>query len=570
MAKLFIQQLWKIKTDWDEPLDSETQQKWMELRSALSQLNIIQVPRCVIFPNAVFYGLHGFADASNAAYGACLYLRSVFADGSARLRLLSSKSKVAPMHELSIPRKELCAALLLTRLVQKVIPAMQVPFQKVMLWSDSTIVLAWLRKPPSSLQTFVRNRVAEIQTNTSEYQWSHIRSEFNPADLVSRGQLPEALSRNSLWWDGPSFLTRPEYETEMIYDVSDEEIPEMKVAVTMPVVATEPFPLFSSQSSFRKIQRIMGYVLRFAANCKKKSAEERLLLPYLTIEELRRSTNAIIKVIQHVHLADEIDRVISNQPCKRIANLRPFYEDGLLRVGGRLSRSKLPFASKHQIILPEKDPVTKKLIRAMHIELLHVGQAGLISAIRQRYWLLNARSTVRQVTRQCVQCFRTNPVETTQLMGNLPEARIVPSPPFAMTGVDYAGPIVVKQGRYRPKLTKSYIAVFVCMTTKAVHLEAVSDLTTNAFLAALRRFISRRGMVHQIFSDNATNFKGAKHELHELYCNFQNQQTVKDIHEFCQVREVQWHFIPPDAPEFGGLWEAAVKSTRTNGLPKLF
>ncbi|XP_062715518.1 uncharacterized protein LOC134291591 [Aedes albopictus] len=426
------------------------------------------------------------------------------------------------------------------------------------------IVLAWLKRSTSNMQTFVRNRVAEIQKDTSEFLWSYIRSESNPADVITRGQLPEALSRNNLWWDGPQFLTRVEYALEPIHDIAEEELPEMKPLVTMPVLTTEPFPIFSSKSSFRKIQRVIGYVLRFAANSKKKSAEERVRLPYLTIDELRRSTNAIIKAIQHIHLGDEIDRVISNQPCKRIANLRPFYEDGLLRVGGRLTRSKLPFASKHQIILPDKDPVTKKLIRAMHIELLHVGQAGLISALRQRYWLLNARSAVRQVTRQCVQCFRTHPVDTTQLMGSLPEARIVPSPPFSTTGVDYAGPILVKQGKYRPKIIKSYIAVFVCMTTKAVHLEAVSDLTTDAFLAALRRFISRRGMAYQIFSDNATNFKGAKHELHDLHRLFQDQRVVLDIQEFCQAREVEWHFIPPDAPEFGGLWEAAVKSAKTH------
>ncbi|XP_062537731.1 uncharacterized protein LOC134206068 [Armigeres subalbatus] len=271
-----------------------------------------------------------------------------------------------------------------------------------------------------------------------------------------------------------------------------------------------------------------------------------------------------MKVIQRVHLADEIERVISNQPCKRVANLRPFYEDGLLRVGGRLYRSNLPFASKHQIILPDKDELTKKLIRSMHVELLHIGQAGLISALRQRYWLLNSRSTVRQVTRQCVKCFRTNPIGTTQLMGNLPKSRFVPSPLFAMTGVDYAGPIVVKQGTYRAKLIKSYVAVFVCMTTKAIHLEAVSDLTTSAFLAVLRRFISCRGMAYHIFSDNATNFKGATHELHELYCMFQDQQTNKSIQECCQLREVEFHFIPPDAPELGGLWEAAVKSAKTH------
>ncbi|XP_065093423.1 uncharacterized protein LOC135714082 [Ochlerotatus camptorhynchus] len=149
-------------------------------------------------------------------------------------------------------------------------------------------------------------------------------------------------------------------------------------------------------------------------------------------------------------------------------------------------------------------------------------------------------------------------------MGNLPTSRIVPSPPFAVTGVDYAGPFLVKQGSHRPKLVKAYVAVYVCMAPKAVHLEVVSNLSSDAFLASLKRFISRRGMVQQIHSDNATNFHGANHELHELYRQFQDQQTAKKIQQFCQAREIQWHFIPPDAPEFGGLWEAAVKATKTH------
>ncbi|XP_053691589.1 uncharacterized protein LOC128740104 [Sabethes cyaneus] len=140
----------------------------------------------------------------------------------------------------------------------------------------------------------------------------------------------------------------------------------------------------------------------------------------------------------------------------------------------------------------------------------------------------------------------------------------MPSPPFAITGVDYASPFWIKQGSRRPTLTKAYVAVFVCMETKAVLLEVVSDLSTDAFLASLRRLIARRGRIHELHSDNATNFRGANHELNSLYQQFQNQQAVNAIESFCRSRESEWHFIPPDAPEFGGLWEAAVKSCKTH------
>ncbi|XP_058828387.1 uncharacterized protein LOC131688231 [Topomyia yanbarensis] len=563
LAKLQAQRLWSIKADWDDPVDEEFAQQWQELHSSLSHLNQIPIPRCVTNNNVMAYELHGFADASVVAYGACVYVRSIFADGTAKMALLTSKSKLAPLHDLSIPRKELSAALLLSHLVKRVTVELSMKFLEVVLWCDSTIVLAWIKKPLNELELFVRNRIALIQEETDGFRWEYINTENNPADIVSRGQLPEILSRNNLWWHGPEFLAYVIYQIQPPAAVPDTDLPEMKAVPAAPTVKNKPLPIFSRYSSFRKLQRVISYILRFVDNCRKKSVE-RETRRNLTVRELRKSKEAIIKVIQIVHLGDEIQRVIHKLPCKRIGNLRPIFQGGLLRVGGRLDRSQLPFESRHPIILPDKDPLVRMMIREMHVELLHIGQSGLMNAMRQRYWLLNARSTIWQITRRCVRCFRCNPTDTTQLMGNLPSARVVPSPPFAVTGVDFAGPFWVKQGSRRPTLVKAYIAVYVCMATKAVHLEAVSDLSTDAFLASLRRFISRRGCIQELHSDNATNFKGANHEMHKLYNQFRDQQAVQRIEQFCHTREIEWHFIPPDAPEFGGLWEAAVKSAKTH------
>ncbi|XP_062700072.1 uncharacterized protein LOC134284801 [Aedes albopictus] len=564
VAKLLAQRLWLLKTGWDDQVDDDTAQQWQELQESLTNLHDIEIPRRVTCDNAIAYELHGFSDASDKAYGACIYMRSVLADGSAKLNLLTSKSKLAPLKDLSIPRKELCAALLLTRLIQKVVPALDMEFRSIVLWCDSTVVLAWIKKPLNQLQLFVRNRIAVIQEHTNAYQWEYVRSQHNPADIVSRGQLVGPLKNNSLWWSGPEFLHRAEYHVDSLEGVPDEELPELKALAAAPDVSMDLHSLFLRFSNFRKIQRVVGYILRFAANCQKRNLAERELKLHLTVRELRRSTEAIMYVVQRTHYSDELKRVLSNQPCKGLGSLRPIINDRLLRVGGRLDRSQLPFESRHPIILPNKDPIVRLLIQQMHVELHHVGQIGLMNAMRQRYWLVNARSTIRLVTRRCVKCFRTNPTTPSQLMGNLPVSRVVPSPPFAVTGVDYAGPFWTKQGTRRPTLVKSYIAVYVCMATKAVHLECVTDLTTDAFMASLRRFIARRGMVHELHSDNATNFRGASHELNQLYQQFREQRTVDTIESFCRNHEIEWHFIPPDAPEFGGLWEAAVKSAKTH------
>lgn len=167
----------------------------------------------------------------------------------------------------------------------------------------------------------------------------------------------------------------------------------------------------------------------------------------------------------------------------------------------------------------------------------------------------------RHVVRSCVGCFRANPNVTTQIMGNLPVQRLTPTYPFSKTGVDYAGPVLIKDRQGRGcKVTKAYIAVFICFCTKAIHLELVSSLTTDCFIACLNRFSARRGKPAEMFSDNGKNFCGANHELRELHEFFKVKGD--DIAAKSANVGIQWHFIPPNSPHFGGLWEAGVKSTK--------
>lgn len=234
----------------------------------------------------------------------------------------------------------------------------------------------------------------------------------------------------------------------------------------------------------------------------------------LNIQDMRKGMKYIVRLLQQSELQEEMQCIKQGETPRRLAPLQPFIdEDGFLRVGGRLQGSNLPFEAKHQLILPQKHRITELLIKKIHEERFHEGHSGVLAAIRQNFWLINARSVIRKVIHNCIRCFRTRPRMIQPLMGNLPEYRVNIAAPFELTGVDYAGPVSVKEGKRKPKIVKAYIALFVCVVTKAVHLELVSDLTTEAFLAALDRFINRRGMVRKLFSDNGTNFVGAFKEL---------------------------------------------------------
>lgn len=220
----------------------------------------------------------------------------------------------------------------------------------------------------------------------------------------------------------------------------------------------------------------------------------------------------------------------------------------------------MPFSQKHPILLP-KSSITSLIIQNEHHAHLHAGVQATLYAVRRRYWPIDGRSQAWSVVKGCVRCCRAKPPPTDYIMGDLPKARVTESRPFTHVGVDYCGPFFIKEKRHRnQKFIKVYVAVFVCLAVKAVHLELASDLTSEAFIATLRRFIARRGLCTHIYSDNGKNFVGANNELQELQDLMKSKDHQDKISTFLAAKSINWHFIPPQTPHFGGLWESAVKS----------
>lgn len=246
-------------------------------------------------------------------------------------------------------------------------------------------------------------------------------------------------------------------------------------------------------------------------------------------------------------------------PSSRIKCLSPFLDkDGLIRVGGRLGNSSINYDSKHPILLPCKSKLTSLIISYYHAKYFHFGPQNLLYQIRQNYWPLNGRNLCRKIVHSCIVCIKSNPKQCYK-MGDLPKQRVNRDFVFNSIGVDLCGPFFIKnKGQRRGSLTKIFVCIFVCLVTKAVHLEIVSDLTSEALIATLKRFIARRGKCSKIFSDNGTNFVGANRELQRLFKLVLNQD--EKLTKFLTGENLEWEFIPPRAPNFGGLWEAGVKS----------
>ncbi|XP_076176659.1 uncharacterized protein LOC143151443 [Ptiloglossa arizonensis] len=559
-AKILMQDLWKLKTDWDESVPMDIHSRWVAYCQELNLLREVSIARQVTSKGYVSLQLHGFCDASVQAYGACIYLRVTEQNGNHSTSLVASKSRVAPLKTITLPRLELCAARLLIKLFKSTRGALRrLEFEKVIFWSDSTIALCWIATPPHALKTFVLRRVADIQAISEAHEWRHVRSSDNPADMISRGLAAKEFIRNEQWQQGPAWLKQPETQWPKL-ELEKKEIPELRPLVVL-VSKVSDWDTLERFASYDKLKRVIAHCLRFIHNASHKERHSGAL----SVTELRGAERCIIQRMQGQSYSDKLHALkTSARVTGRLAPLSPFVDaNGLLPVGGRLSRSRLPYGAKHPIILPERHKVTENIVRDHHVKHFHAGAQATLYATRQRFWVPGGKGLVRRIVRSCITCYRAKPPTPTYQMSDLPSARVVQSRPFLRVGVDFCGPILIKEKAHRNRgKVKVYVAIFVCFATKATHIEIVSDLTTQAFLAALRRFFSRRGRPADIYSDNATNFVGARREVKELFAFIKSQARNEAIAVELASENASWHLIPPRAPHFGGLWEAAVRATK--------
>ena len=567
-SKIFLQNLWLKKLDWDQELDEESKINWKTIREDLSHIPNIKIPRYLSEnPKINQYMLHTFCDASTAAYAAAVYLVSVDQNKQTFSNLLCSKTKVAPLKPITIPRLELCGAVLSAKLVNHIVKCLPIKLDKIIFWSDSQITLHWIRSPARDWKTFVSNRVSLIHENLEAlpYSWQYVPTKENPADLASRGFKSEDLRTSKIWWHGPNWLTLPDsyWPKSSMFDKIDTKIERKNERIVL--LATHNINdnyLINRFSSFLKLIRVIVQCLRFVKKLRGEPCNN-----YMSANEYKRALVFLVKMHQIRNFPTEIERLNNKRAISlksNILNLNPFTDqNGIMRVGGRIQNSNLSFSKKHPILLNKNDQLTNIIIDHYHLKYFHASCRMLKSILLQNFWIIGSTSAIKKRIYNCVVCIRLRASTAQQIMGNLPSDRIIPSRPFKKCGVDYAGPILTKRSRGRcNSFEKSYIALFICFTTRAIHLELVSDLTVEGFIAALKRFIGRRGRPSDIFSDNGSNFVGTKNSFEELKNTLNSPDLKTKLYNFSSSEFINWHFIPAYTPQMGGLWEAGVKSVK--------
>lgn len=570
-GNFLMQEVWMCQIGWDTEVPEAIKIKWQEFYNDLPALQQLQKPRWVLPFNHTVQ-LVGFADASLKGFGAVLYIVSRSQDGQIAVRLLYSQSRVAPQPNkkrkkpITLPKLELNAALELARITDKYQKIIPLNFESVILFSDSTITLCRLQKNPKEYVQYVARRIAEIQKLTKECHWKYVNTKHNPADIVSRGAFPSQIVNSSLWWNGPDFLHDPDYTylEDESYQVNSTEEIDCLVVTAHTEFRDQMFHV-SKCSDYSHLVRLAAWVQRFIHNCRAKQKKLDKLTGSLTYTEHRNAERILVAQVQKESFPNEfksLSKGKSIDSSSKILSLNPQFKNGVIVVGGRLRNSLLTEEQKHPMILPHNHHFTKMLIRVHHIQTLHGGAQLTLNVLRNRFWIVHGKSTVKHIIRQCITCFKIKPRYIDQIMGDLPSERVQPNRPFAITGLDYCGYFhVMQQNKRSVAYSKVWVCIFVCFATKAVHLEPVTNLTTEAFRNCLTRFRARRGKCIILNSDNQSTFHGANKAMKNEIQSFLADPTVnQEIKRLCLNDNLDWRFIPPRCPHVGGLWESSVKS----------
>ena len=566
--KMLFQELCEAKLDWDEPLPPYLLRKWQDLVSSLNQAQPMCIPRYYFedtFPTDSVIRLHGFCDASKKAYAAVVYL-SVETSSCCVRKFVACKTRVAPLKEQTIPRLELLSALLLTKLMASVSSALEpeLTLGEPSYFTDSKVSLYWIKGQAKEWKPFVQNRVDQIRSSTLIDQWQHCPGAENPADIPSRGIDPHQLQSCPLWLSGPNLL--PEGDTSSDHDdpttMPDEcKLEQRKSKKTHTLLTpanggTEPKIGKSIKcedfGSKGQLLRVTCYVLKFIKLLRQRASGIQtgtLTTTMAPCMDLQEAENYWLKDMQ---------ATLETRPKFKIwqQQFGLFRDDsGIWRCGGRLANAQIPFSTKHPILLDSQHHLTTLIVQDAHARLMHNGVRETLTELRSRYWIVRGRSFVRKILHQCVLCrrfegraFHPPPPPP------LPSFRVNQAPAFAYTGVDYAGPLYIRETRELEN-TKVWICLYTCCVVRAIHLEVVPDMTAQSFIRSFKRFTSRRGFPVKVVSDNAKTFKSASKVLARIVKHPALEQYLTD---HC----IQWSFNLEKAPWWGGIFERMVRSVK--------
>nr|XP_020483745.2 uncharacterized protein LOC109978925 [Labrus bergylta] len=574
-GRFLLRELTTEPCDWDTPLSEDKFQDWKLWRDSLKEIEQIKIPRqytTISLSQAQSKELCVFCDASITAVAAVAYLRATNAKGKTEVGFVFGKAKLAPRPELTIPRLELCAAVLAVEIAEAVVDELDVKFNAITFYSDSRVVLGYIHNETRRFYVYVHNRVQRIRRTTSPEQWKYVPTNQNPADHGSRAVAAGTLLQTT-WLSGPAFLLKgTELETsppsfDLVEPSSDVDIrPQITCLTTEAATDGLDIKRFERFSSWRSLTRAIARLQHVASSFKKDSNCKGWHIHEgpCPKEDLDKAKTIIVGSLQQIAFTEELECVKKGMDIRKqspLYNLCPYIDSpGLLRIGGRLSNARLCEDEICPLILPGQNHITTLLIQHYHEQVHHQGRHITEGALRAAgLWIIGGKRRVSSILHHCVTCRRLRGAVETQKMSDLPVDRLSTDPPFSFVGLDVFGPwmVVARRTRGGVASNKRWAVLFTCMSTRAIHIEVIESMDSSSFINALRRFFSIRGPAKQIRSDCGGNFVGACKEL-----QIETVVTNKETQGYLSDSGCKWVFNPPHSSHMGGSWERLIGLTR--------
>lgn len=562
-GKIILRKVVSNTSSWDEALPEHLLKEWEKWKNNLPDLENLRIPRVIVpkLCEALRRELLVYCDASELAIAAVCYLKAKYSDGSSSQGFVLGKAKVAPVSGHTIPRLELCAAVLATDIAQIAKEQLKVKIDDIKFFSDSRIVLGYINNTKKRFLVYVANRIAHIHSLSSPTQWYYIRSEMNPADVSTRGILPNEMEKCAWLSNIENVEIVPSIEQfPLVSPEEDKEIRCNKTDIETKTAVGLDNELLTRFSKWNKLVAVLAKVYGFIQNCRNPKSK------LSDVQLLHNVETVIIRDIQKKFYLEEIENIRDSKPVSRnssIQKLDPYIDsERILRVGGRLKKYNDDPLFKNPIILPAKHHVTTLIVRKLHEDVRHQGRHITEGHIRSSgFWIVGGKRLISSVLHKCVTCRKLRKKPEHQKMSDLPEDRLIPGqPPFSSVGVDIFGPwnIITRRTRGGVANSKRWAALFTCLTTRAVHIEVVEEMTSSSFINAFRRLIAIRGPVQVLRSDRGTNFIGAAKELKVNVINVEEDH----LHNFLNEQRTTWIFNPPHSSHMGGVWERMIGTTR--------
>lgn len=552
-GKLLMGKVWRAITSWHTPIPGDLLVDCQEWCKGLSEVAKLKISRWYGTRIDTPLWLHIFCDASKEGYGAVAFIRFVGEDGELQTAFVASKSRLAPAKPLTIPKLELQGVVLGFRLARSCLRGLfRGCVKRLTFWTDSSVVEGQIARPAShSKDVFVANRLGEIHSrmDSAEFQAMqveirHVATSQNAADRVTRPvTAAEFAGIFQSWIKGPDFLQRSEGNwPERLTVKSWEDAAPGKVSLLSAPGVHEPrdviYPPDADPADFADLTSF----LLVSGN----------LGPSPSVEDLGKAEDGLVLEVQQLWYSKEIALCRTNGgsalPHQGPLKGRILFLDkkGLLRCRSRFEYANfLNWEEQNPVILPGRSKLGRLMIRDAHRRVGHLGSRATQAEVRRKYEL-SRFSVVKAEVFRCSFCRQQRPVQVRMPVAPIHQDRLAwKRPAFSRAGIDFFGPFNVVGG-------KAYGLIFICLTTRSVHLELTRSLDTEAFLMALERFFSRRGMPSIIRSDGGASFKAGAIEVVRMF-------DAEEVRQRCRLKHrVEFEVNPPGSPHWGGLWERHV------------